>query len=143
MHSEDRPDLNPFADSLEDRLRALPSPPVPVDLEARLLAGIPKEIPPSRGRLAIWIGMSGLLAAACVLAMLAWPRRPAQLIPKPSPREIVHPGNFQVQERPGSFVVLQGAQRAENDSENFSFTWPLEESSPWRATPTIPPDLLN
>src|SRR5260370_26301538 len=69
-------------ESLEAQLRALPPPPVPADLEARLLAAIPAEmaIPRRRGigrfsfrRGAVW-GI-GALAAACLLVVLLWPKR--------------------------------------------------------------------
>src|SRR5438093_12334554 len=84
----------PGPESLEGRLRRLPPPPVPADLEARLLAAIPAGVssraesgiasaprvlpaltqPGSPGRWVRWAGGVSALAAACLLIVLAWPK---------------------------------------------------------------------
>jgi WD40 repeat protein len=84
MHSERRPKPDRSPESLEARLRALPRPHVPAGLEARLLATIPADRPIPRRRRAAWIGAVGTLAAACLLAVLVWPRRSGK-VPVPSP----------------------------------------------------------
>src|SRR5262245_12329576 len=83
---------------LEARLRDLPPPPVPCDLEARLIAAVPpagtNPLPPEtgrigwrapirkqRGRLFLAAVASGL-AAACLLIFLGWrARRPETTVP--------------------------------------------------------------
>src|SRR5262245_6054869 len=72
MHRERNLNPDRSAESLEARLRALPSPPVPADLEGRLLAAVPAPRPVTRRRWAVWVGIMGALAAACLLAVLAW-----------------------------------------------------------------------
>src|SRR5216683_5851927 len=75
------PKLDRSAESLEARLRALPPPPVPSDLEARLLAAIPASAPSAvrRSQLLprrwlVWAGVGGALAAASLLVVLFWPK---------------------------------------------------------------------
>src|SRR5437879_4932196 len=72
MHSDRRPNADRSPEALEARLRALPQSPVPADLEARLLATIPAERPIPPRRWAVRVGVVGALAAACLLAVLAW-----------------------------------------------------------------------
>lgn len=81
MHDNRSTDSNPPAGSLEARLRALPPPSVPADLERRLLAAIPAPRPFARANRPIaprhWLaaaGVCGTLAAACLLIALALPR---------------------------------------------------------------------
>src|SRR4051794_27832534 len=74
MHPEQQPNPSPSLEALEARLRALPAPPAPADLEARLLARIPAKKPAKPWRRAAWIGIVGALAAACLLAALVWPQ---------------------------------------------------------------------
>jgi len=75
MHPERRPNAGRSPESLEARLRALPQPPVPADLEARLLATIPAAILIPQRRWGVWVGALGALAAACLVVVLAWPGR--------------------------------------------------------------------
>jgi hypothetical protein len=56
--------------ALEDRLRALPSPPLPDSLESRLLAAIP-EITPARSRIH-WLWPAGIAATAAALLIGVW-----------------------------------------------------------------------
>ncbi|HJT32747.1 MAG TPA: hypothetical protein VJ783_11960 [Pirellulales bacterium] len=88
MHDNRSTDSNPLAGSLEARLRALPQPRVPADLERRLLAAIPAAQPLARAdrpaarayrsaspwRWLAAAGVCGMLAAACLLIALALPR---------------------------------------------------------------------
>ena len=85
MPFQRRPNSDRSPESLEARLRALPQPPVPGDLKARILAAVPArrshddELPrlvrsaSRRWRLAIWAGASVAAAAACLLAVRFWP----------------------------------------------------------------------
>src|SRR5688572_25756127 len=120
MHPERRPNPDRSAESLEARLRALPQPPVPAGLEARLLAAIPAP----RRRWAVWAVAA--LAAACLLAALAWPRRDGA---GPGPRE----PERQVVHRPpddlDGIAAGREARRVLDGAEPPPFTWPLEETS--------------
>jgi hypothetical protein len=135
---------DPSPEALEARLRALPRPPVPAGLESRLLAAIPADRPTPRRRWAGWVGVAAAVAAACLLAVLAWPRREAKgPVPSPPPGDIVH----QVAPRPPADVAdltaWRETRRVLDGAEMPPFTWPLPE--PWsvRVSNAIPPDLLN
>jgi hypothetical protein len=144
MHPERRPNPDGSSESLEARLRALPQPRVPADLEARLLATIPAEMPIPRRRWAAWVGAVGAVAAACSLAVLAWPRREGQN-PVPNPPTIE--SAQQVIPRPpddaASIAPWLQARRDPDGAEMPPFTWPLAETSPMRVSTSIPPDLLD
>ena len=82
MQPHRRPDPDRSPDSLESRLRALPRPPVPADLEARILAAGPARASnamprPARAsrrwHLAVGVAASLAVAAACLLALRSWP----------------------------------------------------------------------
>ncbi|HEV3259690.1 MAG TPA: hypothetical protein VG013_22675 [Gemmataceae bacterium] len=147
MHPERRPNPDRSPESLEARLRALPQPPVPADLEARLLATIPAEMPIPQRRWAVWVGAVGALAAACLLAVLAWPERddkhgalrpgtrePVRRVPVPSPEK---------SEDSARIAGWVAARRVLDGAETPTFTWPLEETTPIRVSSSIPPDLLD
>jgi hypothetical protein len=103
-------------------------------------------VPPRIGRRqrSVWVGVAGALAAACVLALLAWSRRENQLPP------------------PGNRVVERGHQTAPRPSDEFArippwsevrrivdgaepstFRWPLPPTSLSLRPDSIPPDLLE
>jgi len=143
MHPESlNPDRSP--ESLEARLRALPLPPVPADLEPRLLASIPAEVPTRRRRWAVWLGAAGALAAACLLVVLVWRGRSGRdPVPSPPTRDSAH----QVTPRPpddsASIARWLEARRILDEAETPTFTWPLEETSPLTVSTSVPPDLLD
>jgi hypothetical protein len=131
-------------EELEQRLRALPEPPVPEGLEARLLAAIPADVVcvPRWRRPALLWGAAAALAACLVIALLSWPRRPdpgppafAHIEPRPAidqPRTnqeapVERPsgmsaGAVEVAARPfvwpvdGTMTLFEG-RRAVNDSQ--------------------------
>jgi len=112
---------------------------VPADLEARLLAAIPPQrLLPRWRRSVVWVSVAGALAAACLLAVLAWQGRNAKdPVPGPEKNEFVRKVIPRPQDDPvGIAGWLEGA-------ETPTFTWPLEETSPITASLSIPPDLLD
>jgi hypothetical protein len=112
---------------------------VPAGLEARLLAAVPVATPAPRRRWGVWAGVVGAVAAACLLAALAWPKRDGK-----SPEPIVPAA--QVTPRPpddsANIAALLKARRDLDEAETTPFTWPLPETSPIAAA-SIPPDLLD
>jgi hypothetical protein len=167
MHSGKCPNPDRSPESLQTRLRALPQPPVPADLEARLLATIPVEMPIPRRRRAVWIGVVSALAAACLLAVLArLGRESKHPIPNPGTNESAHAPDTDHAPHAGlptpptppvlgaglptpptsDFVnraAWLDARRILDGAEPATFTWPLEETSPLRVSTSIPPDLLD
>src|SRR5262249_55626403 len=140
MHSERRPNPDRSPEALEARLRALPQPPVPAGLEARLLAAIPAAPPAPRRRWAVWVGLAGALAAACLLAVLAWPRRDGRGPDPSAPGPPVTPRPPDASDR---LAAWREARRVLDGAEPSPFTWPLPETSPITAATAIPPDLLE
>jgi hypothetical protein len=144
VDTDRRPNPDESPEALEARLRALPRPPVPADLEARLLAAIPTEtlVPPRRW--AVWVGVAGALAAACLLAVLAWPRRDGKgPAPGPTPRESAHQATPRPPDDSDDLAVWREARRVLDGAEPPTFTWPLEETLPIRVSTSLPPDLLD
>jgi hypothetical protein len=140
MHPERRPNPDRSADPLADRLRALPPLPVPAELEPRLLAAIPPRRPAPRRRWAVWIGAAGVLAAACLLALL-WMRDAG-----PGTRDEKVPPNLAVSrpaEESASVATWLAARRVPDEAAMPSFTWPLGETSAIRVATAIPPNLLD
>jgi hypothetical protein len=145
MHHEEQPNSGAPLESLKARLRALPPPPIPADLEGRLLAAIPASIPARadvdpprsyrsfRPRPAVWVGFVGALAAACLLAALAWHGRDklADTTNHDSPDQA---------QRPVENTRGAGQTPVTND---VTFVWPIEEASPMLASTKIPADLFD
>jgi hypothetical protein len=158
MPTERRQNPNRSLESLESSLRAWPQPPVPADLEARLLASIPAEMPLARRRWGIWVGVACASAAACLLAVLTWSgrdgRNPVSQVPaNSSVRQVTVPS------LPAHVATHEVTPRAPNQSasnapwlelrgilagaKTTTFNWPLQETSPMRMSTSIPADLLD
>jgi len=152
-----QPNWDRSPESLEARLRALPPPPVPGDLEARLLAAIPaeasNEMPrlaraPRPRRLAVWAGAAVAGAAACLLAVLLWPR-PGGKTTVPSPvvnAEKRQPAHQLTSEQRGDSLSITSwleAGRDPDGAERPLFTWPIQEKSPLMVSTAIRSDLLD
>jgi hypothetical protein len=142
VHPERRPKPDRVLEALGARLRGLPQPPVPVELEARLLATIPPPRPVPQRRWIVRVrlaSLAGALAAACLLAVLAsaW-RHLGNLVPRPPTTESVshdpsRPSDDSVRNGPAEArLVLDGAPSS-------SFAWPLENA----LTSFLPPDGLD
>jgi hypothetical protein len=156
MHPERRPNPDRSAEALAARLRALPPPPVPAGLEARLLATIPAALPTpeplplsppegkGRGRWVVWVGVAGALAAACLLAILAWSGRDGNKpVPTSPTRESAHQPPPLPREDSASIRAWRESRRVLDGEEPPPFTWPLPETPPLRVLTSIPPDLLE
>ena len=139
------PERSDKPESLEARLRGLPPPPIPTDLEARLLAAIPAGAPTRRRRWAGWIVGASALAAACLLIVLAWPKGGGQksdqknkdFVSKDSTNSV---GPQSAQDAPGSWVRARGAS---DEPKLPPFTWPVDDTTHVTLTSSIPSDLLN
>jgi hypothetical protein len=140
MHAERCPNPDHFSEALEARLRSLPLPPVPTGLEARLLAAIPAARPRRCRRWAVRVG--GALAAACLLAALAWYGRPG-LVPRPAGSDLAAHGVPRPEEGPGRSAAWWQARRVLDEREIPPFAWPLPRTSALRVSTAIPPDPLN
>jgi hypothetical protein len=140
MHPERRPNVGRSPESLEARLRALVQPPVPADLEARLLATVPARLPAPRRRWLVW---AGALAAACLLAVLAWLGRdgkgPALHPEAPERANQATPRSPAGPDGPAWWA----ARRDLDEAETPPFAWPLEETPPVTVATALSPDLLN
>jgi hypothetical protein len=138
---------NSKPDSMEARLRRLPPPPVPTDLEARLLADIPAGGPIRRWRWNRWVVGLSALAAACLVIVLAWPKNGGQKtvpLPKGNPVAVDGPtpsiNPQKSQDTPSAWLQ---ARRNSDDPKLAPFTWPVDEARPLMASSSIPSDLLN
>src|SRR5262249_47564381 len=120
---------------------------IPPRLESQLLAIIPKQLPATLGprlrrRRPFWIGLAGALTAACLLAILAWPRG----YKKQENREkSVAKSNQEIEATeaplaqsfsvpaPDSIAAFRVAFRGAakwDEAEIATFAWPVEEKSP-------------
>jgi hypothetical protein len=103
----------------------------------------PLSVPRPRRRWPVAVGAAGALAAACLLVVLAWPggdgTKPASI---PPGRYVQEPAAVPVQD---DIAGLAGWQqdRLLDETALPPFTWPLAETPPVPAKPSIPADLLN
>jgi hypothetical protein len=147
MNPERRPNPARSPESLEARLRALPQPPVPAGLEARLLATIPAAIPIPQRHWGVWVGALGASAAACLVVVLAWPGRvgknPVLSYPASQSARLPTPPTPRPPDDSASIPALREARRVLDETETPMFTWPLPETLPITLSTSIPPDLLD
>jgi hypothetical protein len=152
------PNSDRSSESLEAWLLDLPKPPVPSDLEARILAAIPArsaayQMPrlgasALRRRLVLWASASIAAAAACLLAVRFWPepvdRNSAHdVVVTPSP---TGPGQQRTHRQPGESLwttpLLKAGQELEG-TEMPTFSWPVQEKSPLLVSTAVTRDLLD
>jgi hypothetical protein len=116
-----------------------------------LLAAIPAARLNWRRRWGVRAGVVGALAAAGLLAVLAWQARDgANTVPSvPTSQVNELSAGFPTQPAPRSLDDSDGiaarreARRVLDEADPPTFTWPLPETSPVRFSTSIPPDLLD
>ena len=149
MQRERRSEPDRFPESLEARLRALPGPPVPGDLEARLLAAIPTPKANARRRVAVFAGVAAALAAACLLAVLSkteltpFHRGPQGDRPKPETKDFVQPRVPTAPDESARIAASLKARRELDETKLAPFRWPIPQSSPARLATAIRPDVRD
>src|SRR5262245_45654654 len=140
MLSERPPNAGGSPESrLEARLRALPTDPVPVGLEARLLGAIPARIRTPRRRAGVWLGLIGAAAAAAILALLAW-REPDG--PQGDPGGLSsQPATSKASAASPKIAARDPVPGAPAGFDPTTFTWPVREAHPLTVLSAIPADL--
>jgi hypothetical protein len=119
-----------------------PRPEHVADLRALILSrlGPPRTERPSRTR---WLVVSGL-AAAGLVAVLAWPRGDGQnRVPGSSGQRSPDPITPRPRQDPTSIAAWGNVRRGLDLSEMPDFSWPLQESSRLSRLSSIPADLLD
>ena len=139
MHAEPSPNLGRSSEALAARLRSLPPPPVPDGLESRLLAAVPVMRQTPR-RWIVWVSLAGALAAACLLAVLAWSGRNVQV---PGPTQGPGPDITQRPADMETFTIGRDVEHGLAEAQNATFNWPLEEMSPITVATAPPADVLD
>jgi hypothetical protein len=101
------------------------------------------SLPGPRRRWPVAVGAAGALAAACLLVVLTWPggdgTKPASI---PPGRGVQEPAAVPVQDDIAGLAEWR-QDRLLDEAALPPFTWPLAETLPVPAKPSIPADLLN
>jgi hypothetical protein len=134
------PERSEKPDSLEARLRRLPPPAVPAELEARLLAGIPAR---ALSRRWTWYAVTAL-AAACLLIALLWPKGKEDK-PDQNDNNFANNGssNSVRPQTPADAIAPWSQARASDEPKLPPFSWPVEETTHVTLSSSIPSDLLD
>ena len=148
-----RPNSDPTVESLEARLRGLPPPFVPSDLQARLLAAIPSKVRENTvifrsWRPAIWSGAAIGLGAACVLVMALWSDAGISTTTSRTgvvPKSVGHADPVAPEPPADSLGAAPWfeARHGVDATERWTFAWPIHEKSPLMVSLSFPPDLLE
>src|SRR5437868_2773041 len=153
------PERSEKPDSLEARLRRLPPPAVPADLESRLIEAIsaqqsiehplqlsakPQAMSGWRRQWAWWAGAAAALAAACLLIVLFWPKGNHQ---KPDQKDNGFANNGSSNtvrpQSPAEAIAPWSQARASDEPKLPPFTWPVDETTHVTLANLIPSDLLD
>src|SRR5262249_50731730 len=132
-------------ESLEARLRRLPAPPVPADLEARLLARIPARVPIRSRRWIWWTGALSALAAACFLIGILSHKGDRQKSGQKN-NGFAADGSENSIARSSSQDKVSARLQAQRDPDLLKlppFTWPVDEANHVTLSSSIPSDLLD
>lgn len=155
MHSDEEPKPDPSLEALAARLRAMPEPPVPAGLEARLLAAVsasrPVRVSPlaanaSADRQAWFALASTVLALAMVglLAVLAWRGRGD--VGSISVTATSPPADHNSLSAADDWAAIGMSpidRRILSQSGLSSFRWPVQEHPPAKGPRSIRGDLLD
>jgi hypothetical protein len=151
-----QPNSDRSLESLEARLRALPPPPVPAELEGRILASVsaspaqnderPRLARTASGRWRFTVRAGGSIAAAavCLLAIRFWPEtdnKPTAPILVVVPESTKYPGHGTPLLRSDSPWFMAHQDLVE--TEVPAFTWPIQEKSPVMVSTALSPDLFD
>jgi hypothetical protein len=80
-------------------------------------------------RWAVWAGVSGPLAAACLITLLAWPRRDGKdTIPSPGRNQPVQRVSSQPPDGSIGLAALLALRRTLDETEMPAFDWPFENN---------------
>jgi hypothetical protein len=97
-----------------------------------------------RRRWAVRVGLAGALAAACLVAALAWlGRNGKNPVPSPRPNEVVHQLPTPRADDAARLALARKARRDLNDQEMPPFAWPLPERAPLKVSTSLSPDRLD
>lgn len=154
MQSRRPPNSDRSLESLKARLRALPQPPVPRDLESRLLAAMPVRasivtrrsvLAPRPRRFVIWAGASLAVAASCLLAVRFWPKPDEQhtattVVSDPETTDCALQLTHRQPENSRRILAWFEARLDPDETEMTTFSWPIQEKSPLMAFTGLRPD---
>jgi len=155
MHSEEDPKPDPSLEALAARLRALPEPPVPANLEARLLAAIasgqPARVSPviaedSASRRQAWLAVAGTVLALAMVGLLAifvWQGRGDNGLVSVTDAAPAEQNSISAADEWTGIALSPIDQRILSASNVSSFRWPIQETRPAKASSTIRGDLLD
>jgi hypothetical protein len=95
-------------------------------------------------RRAVKVAMAGALAAACLLAVFAWPGHDGVDPLPPSPAgSLANQVRARSQDDSARISGWLETRRLLNGAEMAAFNWPLPETSPFDRSRSFPPDLLD
>jgi hypothetical protein len=98
----------------------------------------------ARRRLALWAVLGGAVAAACVFAVLAWPRKDVKsVVPGPRGNEIAVTNNPGLPDGSADLAAWRESRQAVEQPEPPVFRWPLAEPAASRVSTSIPSDLFD
>jgi hypothetical protein len=105
---------------------------------------LPKQLPATRRHWAAWIGVAGALAAACVLAVLAWSGRDGKP-PEPGPGtgDSAQQVTRRTQDEFVRIPTWPESRRDVDEAEVPAFHWPLPESLPITRSTLMSDDLVD
>ena len=151
MRRRELPEVDRFPESLEARLRSLTPPPVPDDLEARILAAVPvftphvRNLSLRRGPLLAGASIASVAACFMVVFVLRSLQQPiggvldSRLVETPAwnKSEQIQTGKFL------DIVARLEDRRGLNELELPMFSWPIHETSAMMCSKAILRDLLE